>query len=116
VSYDVHEIKDWLRSKGTTMWATFDLHEGDGLTEAATWFRDQIDDLEYFHWKPIDPQPVVPYEPVLPPRQLPLPPPQKGTHEADTDFVMPGQIDPTQTLGWDASNEAYRAAREWSLS
>lgn len=40
----IESVKDWLRSKGTTLWADWDISREDRLDQAARWFVEQMDD------------------------------------------------------------------------
>lgn len=40
----IESVKDWLRSKGTTLWADWDISREDRLDQAAHWFVEQMDD------------------------------------------------------------------------
>lgn len=47
---EVEQIKEWLRSKGTTLWGrSWDMTQDQAVVEAAEWFRDQTD--QFFDWK-----------------------------------------------------------------
>ena len=45
---DVDQIKEWLLSKGVTLWASWDLSQPERLHEAAVWFKAQTQELEQF--------------------------------------------------------------------
>lgn len=42
----VEQIKEWLLSKGITLWGTYDLSQPERLHEAAVWFQAQQEDLD----------------------------------------------------------------------
>lgn len=45
----VEQIKEWLLSKGVTLWASWDLSQPERLHEAAMWFKAQSDECAKFY-------------------------------------------------------------------
>ena len=46
---DVEEIRNWLDSKGTTLWANWIVTDPEQRAEAAWWFANQMGD--YQQWQ-----------------------------------------------------------------
>lgn len=46
---EVAIIKDWLRMKHCTLWQMWDISDDEGLTAAATWLRDTMNEVVDFY-------------------------------------------------------------------
>lgn len=44
----IDELKRFIRSKGCTLWQSWDITDDDGLEAAATWLRGQMVDAHRF--------------------------------------------------------------------
>lgn len=46
----IEQVKAWLATIGTTLWADWHIDDEDGRTRAAQWFIKQMDSYGTFAW------------------------------------------------------------------
>jgi hypothetical protein len=116
-------VKDWLRTKHTTLWVDWDITDRKEIEQAAAWFEKELQSFqayEYERWvlRSAD-VPAPTDDGTLPPLQhLDFPPPSPYTHESQ--LAAAGQL-----VDWgpdlDFGNEGvlagglheYQMARDW---
>lgn len=127
------DTENWLAQLGTTLWADWDVTDGEQRRKAAEWFEKQIGIYEDYLMEKYerttapndDAQAIWEHDVVAAfdairygwklEKRRRLPPPAKGTHESDLrDHIEYGPtIDGLPGTGPD---ETFNDARDWSRS